>query len=273
MLDAIPLTRTSSLTWCGSSRNASAEDVRLAADTRRHSDTLGRKDDGARRSATICKTEVAQPVPHALSTLPPSTSVERVHRQDQPASDFTVVYHLLSYERNADVRIKVALAGDAAVAHHGHGSLACRELVRARSLGHVRHHLRGASAPAAHPDAADLGGPSPAQGPSRPRDGNGPVRSSREQGGRGAGGAALSPEEWGLRAPQRDRRVHVPQPRPAASRHTRRACASCCSSTARRSSMRCPISAITTAAPRRWASASPGTPTSPTPTASIISAA
>src|SRR6185437_13429163 len=38
---------------------------------------------------------------------------QRVHRQDQPASDFTVVYHLLSYERNADVRIKVPLIGDA----------------------------------------------------------------------------------------------------------------------------------------------------------------
>lgn len=33
----------------------------------------------------------------------------RQHRDDQPASDFTVVYHLLSYERNADVRLKVAL--------------------------------------------------------------------------------------------------------------------------------------------------------------------
>src|SRR6185312_5337980 len=38
---------------------------------------------------------------------------QRIHRQDQPASDFTVVYHLLSYERNADVRIKVTLAGSA----------------------------------------------------------------------------------------------------------------------------------------------------------------
>ena len=38
---------------------------------------------------------------------------QRFHRQDQPASDFTVVYHLLSYERNADVRIKVALADSA----------------------------------------------------------------------------------------------------------------------------------------------------------------
>ena len=33
----------------------------------------------------------------------------RNHRQDQPASDFTVVYHLLSYERNNDIRIKVPL--------------------------------------------------------------------------------------------------------------------------------------------------------------------
>lgn len=38
---------------------------------------------------------------------------ERRHRSEQPASDFTVVYHLLSFERNADVRIKVPLVGDA----------------------------------------------------------------------------------------------------------------------------------------------------------------
>jgi NADH-quinone oxidoreductase subunit C/D len=36
----------------------------------------------------------------------------RTHRQGQPDSDFTVVYHLLSYERNEDVRIKVALDED-----------------------------------------------------------------------------------------------------------------------------------------------------------------
>jgi NADH-quinone oxidoreductase subunit C/D len=34
----------------------------------------------------------------------------RVHREGQPASDFTVVYHLLSFERNEYIRIKVALA-------------------------------------------------------------------------------------------------------------------------------------------------------------------
>ncbi|MEW6001225.1 MAG: NADH-quinone oxidoreductase subunit C/D [Nitrospirota bacterium] len=36
----------------------------------------------------------------------------RADRQDQPESDFTVFYHLLSFERNEDVRIKVALKGD-----------------------------------------------------------------------------------------------------------------------------------------------------------------
>lgn len=36
----------------------------------------------------------------------------RKHRQGQPESDFTVFYHLLSIERNSDVRIKVALKVD-----------------------------------------------------------------------------------------------------------------------------------------------------------------
>ncbi|MGE0130569.1 MAG: NADH-quinone oxidoreductase subunit C/D [Blastocatellales bacterium] len=36
----------------------------------------------------------------------------RANRGDQPASDFTIVYHLLSFERNQDVRIKVALTGE-----------------------------------------------------------------------------------------------------------------------------------------------------------------
>ncbi|MBZ0273412.1 NADH-quinone oxidoreductase subunit C/D [bacterium] len=36
----------------------------------------------------------------------------RVHREGQPDSDFTVVYHLVSYDRNSDVRVKVPLKGD-----------------------------------------------------------------------------------------------------------------------------------------------------------------
>jgi NADH-quinone oxidoreductase subunit C/D len=38
--------------------------------------------------------------------------VVRAHRPDQPDSDFTVVYHLLSYDRNEDFRLKVALQGE-----------------------------------------------------------------------------------------------------------------------------------------------------------------
>jgi NADH-quinone oxidoreductase subunit C/D len=37
---------------------------------------------------------------------------DRGQRQDQPGSDFTVVYHLLSYARNADIRLKVPLSGE-----------------------------------------------------------------------------------------------------------------------------------------------------------------
>jgi NADH-quinone oxidoreductase subunit C/D len=36
----------------------------------------------------------------------------RKHRDGQPDSDFTVVYHLISYDRNAAVRLKVALKGE-----------------------------------------------------------------------------------------------------------------------------------------------------------------
>ena len=36
----------------------------------------------------------------------------RQKREGQPASDFTVVYHLMSFRLNADIRIKVPLIGD-----------------------------------------------------------------------------------------------------------------------------------------------------------------
>jgi len=57
------------------------------------------------------KAELDQP----FRTLYDLTAIDervRSHRGGQPAADFTVVYHLLSYERNEDVRIKVALTGE-----------------------------------------------------------------------------------------------------------------------------------------------------------------
>lgn len=53
------------------------------------------------------KEEISQP----FGMLYDLTAIDervRSHRSDQPDSDFTVVYHLLSFDRNADVRIKVA---------------------------------------------------------------------------------------------------------------------------------------------------------------------
>jgi len=57
------------------------------------------------------KTGVAGP----YRTLFDLTAIDervRAHRDGQPKSDFTVVYQLLSYDRNADLRVKVALQGE-----------------------------------------------------------------------------------------------------------------------------------------------------------------
>jgi len=54
------------------------------------------------------KYSVAKPYP-LLFDLSAIDERLRMSRADQPASDFTVFYHLMSLERNEDVRIKVAL--------------------------------------------------------------------------------------------------------------------------------------------------------------------
>ncbi len=57
------------------------------------------------------KHDVEQPY-RMLYDLTAIDERNRKHRAGQPASDFSVVYHLLSFERNADVRLKVALRAD-----------------------------------------------------------------------------------------------------------------------------------------------------------------
>jgi NADH-quinone oxidoreductase subunit C/D len=58
------------------------------------------------------KSEVERPY-RMLYDLTAIDERVRQHRPDQPPSDFTVVYHLLSFDRNADVRLKAALPADA----------------------------------------------------------------------------------------------------------------------------------------------------------------
>jgi len=56
------------------------------------------------------KTQAARPY-RVLYDLTAIDERTRRHRDGQPTSDFTLVYHLMSYERNADVRLKVATMG------------------------------------------------------------------------------------------------------------------------------------------------------------------
>ena len=60
---------------------------------------------------TILKTQVEQPF-RFLFDLTAIDERTREHREGQPASDTTVLWHLMSLDRNADVRIKTALSGD-----------------------------------------------------------------------------------------------------------------------------------------------------------------
>ncbi len=75
--------------------------------------TLWVNRDNARDVLRYLKSGVERP----YRTLYDLTAVDertRSHRADQPHSDFTVAYHLLSYDRNEDIRIKVPLAETAA---------------------------------------------------------------------------------------------------------------------------------------------------------------
>jgi NADH-quinone oxidoreductase subunit C/D len=54
-------------------------------------------------------------VPQPYRVLYDITAIDermRKHREGQPPSDFTIVYTLMSFDRNADLRIKAALQGD-----------------------------------------------------------------------------------------------------------------------------------------------------------------
>ncbi len=62
-------------------------------------------------TSRFLKNEVTQPY-RMLYDLTAIDERTRTHREGQPKSDFTVVYHLLSFERNEDVRIKVPLTGE-----------------------------------------------------------------------------------------------------------------------------------------------------------------
>ena len=73
--------------------------------------TLWVSREGARGILRHLKTGIDRPY-GMLYDLTAIDERARLHREGQPASDFTIVYHLRSLARNADVRLKVALMGE-----------------------------------------------------------------------------------------------------------------------------------------------------------------
>lgn len=73
--------------------------------------TLWVSHDRAHSVLDYLKTKVSEPY-RMLYDLTAIDERVRAHREGQPPSDVTVVYHLLSFERNSDVRVKVGLIGD-----------------------------------------------------------------------------------------------------------------------------------------------------------------
>jgi len=76
--------------------------------TRDEAPTLWVPSDKLRSILNYLKTETSEPY-RMLYDLTAIDERDRSNRHGQPACDFTVVYHLLSFERNADLRIKVGL--------------------------------------------------------------------------------------------------------------------------------------------------------------------
>ena len=72
--------------------------------------TLWTTNDAAHGVLRYLKEETERPYRMLYDLTAVDERVRRV-RRDQPPSDFTVVYHLLSFDRNEDIRLKVSLTG------------------------------------------------------------------------------------------------------------------------------------------------------------------
>jgi NADH-quinone oxidoreductase subunit C/D len=92
-------------------QNKFGEAVITQQTTRDEIPTLWVARDRAHEILRYLKTETDKPY-RMLYDLTAIDERVRSNRQGQPPSDFTVAYHLLSFERNTDVRIKVALEGE-----------------------------------------------------------------------------------------------------------------------------------------------------------------
>lgn len=86
-------------------------DMVLAQETQDEVPTVWARRERAREMLGWLKTGVDRPY-RMLYDLTALDERARRHRVAQPAGDFTVVYHLLSFDRNEDLRVKVPLSSD-----------------------------------------------------------------------------------------------------------------------------------------------------------------
>lgn len=65
-----------------------------------------------RNVLSFCREQIQQPYPLLYDLFAIDERVRNDREQHEHSADYTVVYHLLSFERNQDLRLKVALAGE-----------------------------------------------------------------------------------------------------------------------------------------------------------------
>lgn len=88
------------------------EGIVAEQETRDEVPTLWVERDRLHEVVQYLKTDAPQPFVQLYDLCGVDERVD-MHRTGMPPSDFTVVYHLNSFERNSDVRLKVALKGNA----------------------------------------------------------------------------------------------------------------------------------------------------------------
>lgn len=196
----------------------------------------------------------------------------RTHRDGLPAADFSVFYHFISIERNRDIMLKVALSeNDLHVPTISkifpNANWYERETWEMFGIDIVGHpHLTRIMMPQSwegHPLRKDY--------PARATEFD-PFELTKQKEDLEMESLTFKPEDWGMKRSTANEDFMFLNLGPNHPRHTGHS-ASFYSWTVKRSSTACRISVTTIAVPKRWASASPGTATFLTPTASNTSAA
>lgn len=196
----------------------------------------------------------------------------RTHRDGLPVADFSVFYHLISIDRNRDIMLKVALSENDL-----HLPTFTKLFPNANWYERETWEMFGITFDG-HPNLRRIMMPPTWEGhplrkdyPARATEFD-PFELTKAKQDLEMEALTFKPEEWGMkRGTDNEDFMFLNLGPNHPSRMVRSALF--CNWTAKRSSTAYRISVITTAAPRRWASVSPGTATSRIPTVLNISAA